>query len=109
MIAIRSIDSYRDGGTLSIKCHFGFTSKDGKIDIRTHETEICIDKRMRGKGDGSIWMGYPGKETSQKIVNEEMLEYILKRVENHFKWQTTCFESAINAIKLNITEEEEDL
>jgi len=109
MIAIRSIDRYRDGGTLSIKCHFGFTSRDGKIDIRTHETEICVDNRIDSTHKGSVWLGYPNREGSEQIFNEEMLEFILKKVENHVEWQNKYFNEVISSIKGHITEEEEDL
>ena len=103
MIVIRSIDKYRDGGTLSIKCHFGFTTTDGKFDMPTHETEICVDKRMRKKGDGSIWLGYPNKEGSTKIVHQEVLEFIVKKLENHIKYQISYCDEAIQAVKKNIT------
>lgn len=109
MIAIKSIDRYRDGGTISIKCHFGFTSKDGKIDIPTHETEICIDNRINSAEIGFVWLGYPHREGSELIDNEEMLEHILFKVKNHFKWQSQYFGEAIKAIESHITEEEEDI
>jgi hypothetical protein len=70
MIVIREIDSYKDGGTISVKCiisHIPFN-------LHFDEVEICLDKRMRGKGTNKLWLGYPDKTQSEMITDENFIK-----------------------------------
>jgi hypothetical protein len=66
-IKILAINTYRDGGTISIKTTIG---------------EFCIDQRIMSKTKGQMYDGYPERS---KLVDKETEEKILKLKEEFNK------------------------
>ncbi len=92
MMIINNIDVYRDGGTISMKVNISFEGF-------SYEGEICLDKRMRDKGDGKLWFGYPEKEGSSIIEDVKLLEHIKKGVIDYKKYQNFKLDELIENLK----------
>ena len=80
---INKIDSYKDGGTM-------------KLD--TTDGIYCIDDRIRTTTKGVIFKGYPKKDNSniieeQDTIKLKILEALSKyEVDNLFKWKPRVYE-----------------
>lgn len=105
MLIIEKIDSYMDGGTIAIKCRMRIPGKEvpwleGK---GSTQIEICVDKRIGNKGrcEPSLWFGYPGAAGSQRIEDEEIIDYITKKLAEHKERTTSMLDEFIN-IRENI-------
>ena len=92
MLVIRDLSSYRDGGTISMKVNISFEGF-------RYEGEICLDKRIRDKGDGKLWFGYPEKEGSSIIEDVKLLEHIKKGVIDYKKYQNFKLDELIENLK----------
>lgn len=73
-LTLIDIDSFRDGGTTE------FTFRHFFINDGEHFT-IMQDFRIGTKTPFSIWVGYPGKEDSFEIVDEDVIKKIIDGVE----------------------------
>ena len=65
MLNIKGFDSYRDGGTISLRCNIGGPQWSKYLSdhhLNSDEIEICLDDRMYK--EPKIWLGYPGKDGS---------------------------------------------
>ena len=83
MLNIKSFDSYRDGGTISLKCNIGGPQWSKYLSdhhLNSDEHEICLDDRM-GK-EPKIWLGYPNQDGSQLIEEKELIDDIINKVES---------------------------
>lgn len=80
MLNISKIDSYRDGGTIGIKCLMAVSWKEVRWleDRRNREIEICLDGRL-GK-EPKFWFGYPDADGSEPIEDETIVDYIIKKM-----------------------------
>ena len=88
MLNIKSFDSYRDGGTISLKCNIGGPQWSKYLSdhhLNSDEHEICLDDRM-GK-EPKIWLGYPNQYGSQLIEEKELIDDIISKVESFKKNQ----------------------
>ena len=100
MLNILKIDSYRDGGTISIKCMMAVAWKEVPyLEMhRNKEIQICIDGRL-GK-EPLFWFGYPDKnernEISELIEDQSIIDYIIKKVEEYKTRQNHKLDSFIN-------------
>ena len=96
MLNISKIDIYRDGGTISIKCVMVISWKEVPyLEIhRNREIQICIDRRFRK--EPLLWFGYPGKEDSELIKDQDIIDYIIKKVDEYKTRQNYKFDSFIN-------------
>lgn len=96
MFNILKVDSYRDGGTISIKCMMAVAWKEVPyLEMhRNKEIQICIDGRF-GK-EPQLWFGYPGKEDSELIEDQSIIDYIIKKVEEYKTRQNHKLDSIIN-------------
>ena len=90
MMIIKNIDSYRDGGTISMEVHLSFYPF-------IYNGEICLDKRI-GIEDGKFWFGYPEKEGSKIIEDPEILQCIKTGLEKHKKYQNYKLDEMISAL-----------
>ena len=83
MLNISKIDSYRDGGTIAIKCVMAVSWKEVTyLEMRRNqEIQISIDGRF-GK-EPQLWFGYPGKEDSELIEDQSIIDYIIKKVDEY--------------------------
>ena len=87
MLNIKSIDHYRDGGTIALKCCMTVRWKrvvwleDRVGDI----IEVCIDGRS-GK-EPKFWFGYPDSEESEIIEDQSIIDYIVDKVAEYKKLQ----------------------
>jgi hypothetical protein len=95
MLLIDKFNSYRDGGTIEMKCRIGgpiwqfYFESIGKHNLLGDEVEICIDGRFGKKP--TIWLGYPDKKehlgrTSQDsfiIEDEKIIDMIIEKVKEH--------------------------
>ena len=78
---IIEIDSYRDGGTMSVKTEQNMT--------------YCVDNRINSKTKGSIFLDYPKKDNSNIIekqdeIRNEMINAIKKYTDDKvidFDWR----------------------
>lgn len=79
---LKGIDMYRDGGTYILDFdHISF----------------CIDNRIGTTERGTVWIGYPEKEGSEKVVNIDLLDKVnqaivtyqarLERIKQLGKWE----------------------
>ena len=96
MLNILKIDSYRDGGTISIKCIMAVSWKEVPyLEMhRNKEIQICIDGRF-GK-EPQLWFGYPGKEDSELIKDQSIIDYIIKKVDEYKTRQNHKLDNIIN-------------
>ena len=88
MLNIKSFDSYRDGGTISLRCNIGGPQWSKYLSdhhLNSDEIEICLDGRM-GK-EPKIWLGYPNQDGSQLIEEKELIDDIISKVESFKKNQ----------------------
>ncbi len=67
---IENIDGYKDGGT---------------IKIVTPLVTYCIDNRLRSTTKGDVYMGYPEKDNSNRVIllQEEVKIDILRSIEDY--------------------------
>jgi hypothetical protein len=96
MLNISKIDSYRDGGTIAIKCVMAVSWKEVTyLEMRRNqEIQISIDGRF-GK-EPQLWFGYPGKEDSELIEDQSIIDYIIKKVDEYKTRQNHKLDSFIN-------------
>jgi hypothetical protein len=96
MFSVKGIDTYRDGGTIAIKCVMSVRWKEVKwLEDRQGEViEVCIDDRF-GK-EPKFWFGYPGKEDSEIIEDETIIDYVIGKIEEHKKYQDYKLNKIIN-------------
>ena len=96
MFSVKGIDTYRDGGTIAIKCVMSVRWKEVKwLEDRQGEViEVCIDGRF-GK-EPKFWFGYPGKEDSEIIEDETIIDYVIGKIEEHKKYQDYKLNKIIN-------------
>jgi hypothetical protein len=89
---IRNIDRYRDGGTLAVKC-FGIFNEGG-----TRDMEICFDRRIQRDGSAKkgVWFGYPEKQGSIQITDDETIAYIKSRITQFIEHQKAMADDIIN-------------
>jgi hypothetical protein len=83
MLNIKSFDSYRDGGTISLRCNLGGPQWSKYLSdhhLNSDEIEICLDGR-RNK-EPKIWLGYPGSDGSQLIEEKELIDDIINKIES---------------------------
>ena len=91
---IKEFNSYRDGGTISVKCRIGgpiwkfyfdfiFNSKlsFSEKKMTGDEVDICIDGRF-GKCP-TIWIGYPDSDGSILIEDNDVIRHIISKIEEH--------------------------
>lgn len=90
MMIIEKIDSYKDGGTISMQVQLNFYPFK-------YKGEICLDRRI-GIDNGKFWYGYPEKPGSKIIDNPEILERIKKGLEDHKKYQNYKLDEMINSL-----------
>ena len=103
MFNLKKIDTYRDGdrfskiGTIAIKCVMSVRWKEVKWleDRQGQEIEICIDGRL-GNKPPKFWFGYPGKEDSEPIEDEDIIDYIIDKVTEYKKYQDYKLNKVIN-------------
>ena len=96
MLNISKIDSYRDGGTIGIKCMMAVSWKEVRwLEIRhNREIEICLDGRF-GR-EPKFWFGYPGANGSEPIEDDTIVDYIIKKVDEYKTRQNYKLDSFIN-------------
>ena len=96
MLNISKIDSYRDGGTIAIKCVMAVSWKEVTyLEMRRNqEIQISIDGRF-GK-EPQLWFGYPGKEDSELIKDQSIIDYIIKKVDKYKTRQNNKLDQFIN-------------
>lgn len=96
MLNISKIDSYRDGGTISIKCMMAVSWKEvAYLEVRRNqEIQISIDGRF-GK-EPRLWFGYPGREDSELIEDQSIIDYIIKKVDEYKTRQNHRLDQFIN-------------
>ena len=96
MLNISKIDSYRDGGTIAIKCVMAVSWKEVTyLEMRRNqEIQISIDGRF-GK-EPQLWFGYPGKEDSELIEDQSIIDYIIKKVDEYKIRQNNKLDQFIN-------------
>ena len=96
MLNISRIDSYRDGGTISIKCMMAISWREVVyLEIRRNqEIQISIDGRF-GK-EPQLWFGYPGREDSELIEDPSIIDYIIKKVDEYKTRQNHKLDQFIN-------------
>jgi hypothetical protein len=83
MLNIKSFDSYRDGGTISLRCNLGGPQWSKYLSdhhLNSDEIEICLDGRMNK--EPKIWLGYPGSDGSQLIEEKELIDDIINKIES---------------------------
>ena len=83
MFLVDRIDTYRDGGTICVKCRMAISWREvawleGKD---KNEIEICVDGRIGQKP--MLWFGYPGAEGSEPIEDEDIIDYVIKKMAEH--------------------------
>ena len=83
MLNIKSFDSYRDGGTISLRCNLGGPQWSKYLSdhhLNSDEIEICLDGRKYK--EPKIWLGYPGSDGSQLIEEKELIDDIINKIES---------------------------
>jgi hypothetical protein len=84
---IKEFSSYKDGGTISVKCRIGGPIWKFYFDILNKsimmgdEVDICIDGRF-GKCP-LIWIGYPDSDGSILIEDNDVIRHIISKIEEH--------------------------
>lgn len=101
MLVIQKINRYRDGGTTGITCRMAVVWKNiDWLETRNNkDIEICVDRRF-GQ-EPAFWFGYPGNEGSEKIEDETVIDYIIKKVTEYKERQINHLDEFIE-IRENI-------
>jgi hypothetical protein len=101
MLLIEKINRYRDGGTTGITCRMAVAWKNiDWLEARNNkDIEICVDRRF-GQ-EPAFWFGYPGKEGSERIEDETVIDYIIKKVTEYKERQANHLDEFIE-IRENI-------
>lgn len=101
MLVIQKINRYRDGGTTGITCRMAVVWKNiDWLETRNNkDIEICVDRRF-GQ-EPAFWFGYPGKEESERIDDETVIDYIIKKVTEYKERQINHLDEFIE-IRENI-------
>jgi hypothetical protein len=100
MLLIDKFNSYRDGGTVEMKCRIGgpiwrfYFDAIGKHHLLGGEAEICMDGRLGRKP--TIWLGYPDKDGSFIIEDEKIIDMIIEKVKEHKRITNHQMDSFIN-------------
>ncbi len=108
MLLIDKFSSYRDGGTVAMKCRIGgpvwkfyfesiekhFPTTDILGVHARPEVEICMDERFDKKP--TIWLGYPDKDGSFIIEDESIINMIIEKVKEHKKLTNHKMDNFIN-------------
>lgn len=97
MLNIKRFDSYRDGGTIALKCNLGGSQWSKYLSdhhLNSDEHQICLDGRI-GK-EPKIWLGYPGEDGSQLIEEKELIDDIISKVESFKITQNYKMDQFIN-------------
>lgn len=88
---------YRDGGTISVKCNIGGPQWSKYLHdhhMPSDEMLICLDGRS-GK-EPKIWLGYPDSDGSQVIVEKELIDDLLKKIESFKQTQNWRIDQFLN-------------
>jgi hypothetical protein len=96
MIVIKKIDSYKDGGTIFVEC---LVTSAGALNLHFDVVEICLDKRMRGKGTNKLWLGYPGKPDSEIITDEDFIDKFINVLKDHKKYMNYKIDDILDSVK----------
>ncbi len=97
MTNIIGFDSYRDGGTISLKCNIGGTQWSKYLydhHLNSDVYEICLDGRI-GK-EPKIWLGYPGSDDSRLIDEKELIDDIINKIISFKEIQNYKIDQFIN-------------
>jgi hypothetical protein len=83
MLIIEKTTTYRDGGTVGIECRMviPWTKVEWLEGTENRTIQLCVDRRF-GQ-EPAIWFGYPGSEGSERIEDETIIDYIIKKVAQH--------------------------
>ncbi len=83
MLVIEKTTTYRDGGTVGIECSMAipWTKVEWLERAGNRTIELCLDRRI-GQ-EPAIWFGYPDSEGSERIEDETIIDYIIKKVAQH--------------------------
>ncbi len=80
MLIIKSINSYRDGGSISLDVHLSMYYSDNREPLK-YDGNIVLDRRCGFKEhDNLLWFGYPENEGSTIIEDKELREYIKAKI-----------------------------
>jgi hypothetical protein len=95
MLNIKNISSYRDGGTIGVRCQMavGWKEVEWLEKRRNREIEICLDGRF-GK-EPKFWFGYPESEESEPIEDETIVDYIIKKIAEYKEMQARRLDQII--------------
>lgn len=95
MLRIEKISSYRDGGTIGVRCLMavGWKEVQWLEDRHNREIEICLDGRF-GK-EPKFWFGYPDAERSEPIEDETIIDYIIKKMAEYKERQAYSLDQII--------------
>ena len=97
MINIIGFDSYRDGGTITLKCNIVGSQWSKYLSdhhLNSVVYEICLDGRLNK--EPKIWLGYPDSEDSQLIEEKELINDIISKIESFKKTQNYRMNQFIN-------------
>jgi len=100
MLLIDKFSSYRDGGTVAMKCRIGgpvwkfYFDSIGKHNLLGDEVEICIDGKIGKKP--TLWLGYPDKDGSFIIEDEKIIDMIIEKVKEHKRLTNHKMDNFIN-------------
>ena len=96
MLNINSISSYRDGGTIAVRCQMAVSWKEVEWLEKRHNGEIaiCLDGRF-GKVP-KFWFGYPESLGSELIEDQDIIDYIIKKVDEYKTRQNNKLDQFIN-------------
>jgi hypothetical protein len=107
MLLIDKFNSYRDGGTVAMKCRIGgpiwqfYFESIGKHNLLGDEVEICIDSRLDAQNNSfikepKIWLGYPESDGSFIIEDEKIIDMIIEKVKEHKRVMNHRMDGFIN-------------
>ena len=101
MLIIEKTTTYRDGGTVGIECRMAipWTNVEWLERAGNRTIELCLDRRI-GQ-EPAIWFGYPGSEGSERIEDETIIDYIIKKVAEYKERQAHKLDQFID-IRENI-------
>lgn len=103
MLSIENIMTYRDGGTVEIKCRMAVSWKEvAWLEHRRNQVvTICLDRRF-GK-EPKMWFGYPEADGSEPIEDQSIIDYIISKLESYKAQQAHRLDQFIN-YKENVRE-----
>lgn len=96
-VLVKSINRYRDGGTIGIDCWISYC---GEI-LEGEPPLITIDYSISSEEPGKWFFGWKDKG-GKEITDEEFKKYVIQGIDEHIKYESSTLAKIKGTIKENL-------